>query len=105
MPSGGRRENAGRPKGAIHQVKKKLMDRIAASSRKLPLEIMLEAMEDAYKSGGAVEAFPLAEKVAPYLHPKMQAVEVSGADGKPIEQRIEIVRTVIDPVTGATENY
>lgn len=105
MAKGGKREGAGRPKGTFAPAKKKLLDRIAASDRKLPLEIMLEAMEEAYKAGGAIEAFPIAEKVAPYLHPKMQAVEVSGKDGKPIEQRMEIVRTVIDPVTGSTEEY
>lgn len=105
MAKGGAREGAGRPKGTFAPAKKKLLDRIAASDKKLPLEIMLEAMEEAYKAGGAIEAFPIAEKVAPYLHPKMQAVEVSGKDGKPIEQRMEIVRTVIDPVTGTTEEY
>lgn len=105
MPQGGKREGAGRPKGTCAPAKRKLLDRIAASPRKLPLEIMLDAMEEAYKAGGAIEAFPLAEKVAPYLHPKMQAVEVSGKDGKPIDQRIEIVRTVIDPVAGSEESY
>ena len=105
MAKGGKREGAGRPKGTFAPAKKKLLDRIAASDRKLPLEIMLEAMEEAYKAGGAIEAFPIAEKVAPYLHPKMQAVEVSGKDGKPIEQRMEIVRTVIDPATGSSEEY
>ena len=47
------------------------------------MEIMLAAMEEAYKNGGAADAL----KVASYLHPKMQAVDASGADGKLVVQR------------------
>jgi len=81
---GGARPGAGRKPGSATRKTREIADK-AAQQGKTPLEVMLEAMIDAYKEGGAVAAFPFAKDAAPYLHAKMAAVEVTGKDGGPIQ--------------------
>lgn len=56
--------------------------------RKMPLDVMLEAMDSTYKSHGAEAAFPFARDAAPYLHPRLQSMDakISG------DLRIEVVK-------------
>ncbi len=70
---GGRRPGAGRPPGAANKRTRAIADQVAQTG-KTPLEIMLEAMHEAYARDGALGAFPLAAAVAPYVHPRLQAV-------------------------------
>lgn len=74
---GGKREGAGRVKGSLNKKTREIAEKAAASGV-TPLEIIIEAMHDAYKDGGAAAAVPFAEKAAPYMHARIAAVEVSG---------------------------
>lgn len=47
-----------------------------------PLEILIEAMRVAYEQGGAMAAAAYAKEAAPYVHPKLSAIEAK------IDQRI-----------------
>lgn len=40
-----------------------------------PLEVMFRAMKEAYENSGAIAAFPYAERIAPYVHPRLSSVE------------------------------
>lgn len=41
-----------------------------------PLDVMIEAMRQAYKLGGALMAAPFAEKAAPYVHGKINNIDL-----------------------------
>lgn len=93
MPRGGKRVGAGR-KPTTRNVKKTAADAILARAEaggKTPIEIMLEAMDVAYKEGGAIIAFPFAQSCAPFMHPKMGSVEVTGKDGGPVQSTVGTV--------------
>lgn len=103
MPRGGPRKGSGRPKSADTpegKLRRELAIKALTEGR-TPLEVMLEAMRDAYDSGGAAAAFIFAKECAPFMHPKLSAVEakVDGTLGTyeaqpiPVEQR--------DPVESA----
>jgi hypothetical protein len=87
MPGrGGRREGAGRPRGA-KTVRRTaaIRERERRSKEILPLEVMLEAMRDAHKSGNYAAAAAYAKDVAPYMHAKLQAIAHSGPNSGPID--------------------
>jgi len=85
---GGSRQGAGRKKGSATKKTREIADR-AAEEGITPLEVMLEIMrrstdhEDP-KIQIAREAmvFEAAKAAAPYMHPRLAAVEHSGKDGK-----------------------
>lgn len=74
---GGKRSGSGRPKGSVSAAtrKRKEIAEQALSQGKTPLEVMLEAMRAAYEQGGAIAAFVFAKDAAPYMHPKLSAVD------------------------------
>lgn len=80
---GGSRSGAGRKKGSVSKtaLAAEVKQRLGIEGRKLPLDIMLEAIEQKYAEDGAQAAFSLALAAAPYLHPRLQSVDanVSGA--------------------------
>jgi hypothetical protein len=105
---GGKRVGAGRKKGSTTKAKAALTAEIRARVKnakgKLPLDIMLEAIGIVYRDkrkhpdtgepmGGALAAFAMAERAAPYLHPKLSSVDAN-VKGELI---IEVMR-----FTGAT---
>lgn len=93
MARGGKREGAGRPRGATTRKTREIADK-AASKGITPLEYMLKVLRDP-KSTRAEKAWA-AEKAAPYLHPKLSTIEHSGKDGGPIKvQKIEV--EIVDP--------
>ena len=62
---------------------------IASQGGITPLQIMLEAMEEAYALGGAIAAFPFAVDAAPYCHAKYANMVISrGEDLEPIIYRL-----------------
>ena len=85
---GGRRAGAGRKKGSATRRTREIAD-AAATNGITPLEFLLAVMtapsdhEDA-KVQVAREAmrFDAAKAAAPYVHPRLQAVEHSGPDGR-----------------------
>jgi hypothetical protein len=88
---GGSRKGAGRPKGAATKRTREIADRAAAEGI-TPLEYMLEVMRapsehDDPKVQIAREAmrFEAAKAAAPYMHPRLAAVEHSGPEGAPLQ--------------------
>lgn len=85
---GGRRQGAGRKPGSATKKTREIADRAAATGT-TPLEYMLSLMnresdhEDP-KVQIAREAlrFEAAKAAAPYVHPRLQAIEHAGPDGK-----------------------
>jgi hypothetical protein len=119
MSRGGKRQGAGRKKSALT----KRTQEIAAKASKdgiTPLEVMLENMRFAHVEaqrlaemiageGATIEnlkglldmrkiAEECAKDAAPYVHPRLQAVQHSGPGGGPIQQQLtRIERVVVDP--------
>lgn len=92
MAVGGSRPGAGRKRGSIGIKRQQVSAEIAlkrklgvADGEKLPLDIMLEALNLTYRKEGAVAAFTMAEAVAPYLHPKRQPVNATGSSNYVVE--------------------
>lgn len=86
---GGARQGAGRPKGSANKRTREIADR-AAEEGMTPLEFMLKIMRAEPPEGLqqrdelAVQAmrFEAAKAAAPYIHPRLAAVEHTGKDGK-----------------------
>jgi hypothetical protein len=79
MAWGGKRAGSGRKK-TKDTPEGKLRAELAMKALKegtTPLEVMLEAMREAYQVGGALAAMPYAKEAAPYLHPKLSSVEAN----------------------------
>jgi hypothetical protein len=85
---GGARAGAGRKKGAATKRTREIADKAMAEGV-TPLEYMLKIMRESSdhvdpKVQVAREAmrFEAAKAAAPYIHPRLAAVEHTGADGK-----------------------
>lgn len=90
---GGARPGAGRPKGAKSRKRKKILEIVSASG-KTPLDVMLDVMRGAFERHDQETALEAARSAAPYVHPKLSAIEHSGTDGSqliPKEFRITII--------------
>jgi hypothetical protein len=86
---------AGRPKGAVNKRSRAIL--AEAQERGVePITVMLEAMahflqrandaaEDSEKDAMILQAVEVASLAAPYCHPKLRQVEVSGPDGEPVQ--------------------
>lgn len=90
---------AGRKAGSATTKTRAIADR-AAEQGLTPLEVMLKAMRFHIERFDLTEntddlgaAAVFAKDAAPYIHPRLQAVEHTGADGKAIEtlHRVELV--------------
>lgn len=77
MPRGGNRPGAGRPKGS-KQVRSSapLIRRAKAAGKPMPLEYLLEVMNDPEQ--GTRERLSAAIAAAPYVHPRLASVQVKG---------------------------
>lgn len=95
MGRGGRRAGAGRKPGGRNRKSREIADR-AASEGITPLEVMLRAMREHYDAERWDLAAGVAKDAAPYMHPRLAAIEHSGEDGNPIEIAV-IKRVVVDP--------
>lgn len=89
MAKGGKREGAGRPKGAQN---KKTVEQVEAvkKSGKTPLEYLLEVMRNDELDNR--ERTDAAKAAAPFIHPRLASTEVTGKDGGDIS----IVVTAVD---------
>ena len=87
---GGARKGSGRKPGAATKKTREIADAAAAEGL-TPLEYMLEVMRDV--GGERRERLAAAIAAAPFIHPKLSSVELSGKDGAAIEtfSRIELV--------------
>lgn len=95
MPRGGKRTGAGRKAGSI-TAKTRAIAEVAIEEGITPLEVMLKAMRIFAGDGNWAAAADIAKGAAPYLHPKLSSVELTGKDGGPLQvERIE--RVIVDP--------
>lgn len=98
---GGARKGAGRKPGAATKRTREVADK-AASEGITPLEYMLQVMrtepsaelDERDMLSAITLRFEAAKAAAPYIHPKLSAVEVTGEGGGPVLQ--EIVIKVVD---------
>ena len=70
---GGRRSRAGRPKGAPNKATAARRAAISASGE-VPLDYMIRIMRD--KSAPVERRDEMAKAAAPYVHPKLAAIEM-----------------------------
>lgn len=93
---GGKRVGAGRKAGSATKKTREIADKAAASGI-TPLEVMLEAMLSYRNSGELDRAASIAKDAAPYVHPRLAAIEHSGKDGGPLV--VQVIRFGDDPAT------
>ena len=95
---GGARPGGGRPVGSGYATKlsRELQARALHGKTKMPLEVMLEAMIKTYEEEGPVAAFPLAERCAPYLHPKLASITAEVSADVRADVRMLPVETMTD---------
>ena len=67
----------GRPKGSRNKRTEAIL-LSAAKAGVTPLEVMVDAMAHLRKKGDLVEAAKIAALAAPYVHPRLSAIEHSG---------------------------
>jgi len=79
---GGKREGAGRKKGAPNKATAQKRAEVAASGL-MPVDYMLSIMRDARQTDPV--RMDAAKAVAPYLHPKLANIEHTGPDGGAIK--------------------
>lgn len=91
MSHGGRRNGAGRPPGSASAKTREIANR-AAEEGITPLEVMLETMRARWDSGDREGASQIAKDAAPYMHPRLTAVDatVQGELGSYEAQRIPV---------------
>ena len=87
---GGARSGSGRKKGSSTKKTREIADKVAESGI-TPLEVMIEAMLTMRSNGEIEKAASIAKDAAPYVHPRLTAIEHSGKDGGDIVQRVEYV--------------
>jgi hypothetical protein len=75
MPRGGPRPGAGRKRGSPNKATQATQAAVAASGI-TPLDYLLEVMRD--KKRSVPERVDAAHKAAPYVHPRLAAIEHSG---------------------------
>ena len=83
MTHGGAREGAGRKPGSATTKTREIAEAALAAGI-TPLEVMLEAMNKFREEGKHLEACSVAKDAAPYVHPRLAAMEHTGPDGGPI---------------------
>lgn len=85
MPRGGKRSGSGRKKGGANKKTAEIANR-AALEGITPLEVMLYTMREHFHAGRFDKAAAIAKDAAPYIHPRLSAVEakIGGKDGGPI---------------------
>ena len=82
MARGGARPGAGRKKGSATAKTREIADR-AIEEGVSPLEYMLKVMRD--PAAEYARRDDMAKAAAPYVHPKLAAVEHTGKSGGPIQ--------------------
>lgn len=94
MPRGGAREGAGRHKGAASRFNDEARAK-AAEGGIMPLDYLLSLLRD---TGQDQEVrVDVAKAAAPYLHARLNAVQVGGDQENPLEMIHKVVREIVDP--------
>lgn len=94
MARGGSRKGAGRKPGAATKRARESADMLAVEGL-MPLDYLVGVMRETMPFDP--NRFEAAKHAAPYMHPKLAAVEHTGRDGGPVESLNEIVFRIVDP--------
>jgi hypothetical protein len=90
----------GKPRNAGLQTR--IRNKVMTQSAVKPLSMMMDLLEERYKTAQAItndpearskamnEALAVAEKVAPYLHPKLQATTIKGDADNPLSFAVSL---------------
>jgi hypothetical protein len=92
---GGKRAGAGRPKSAPSIKTRDIAEAMTRRGHITPLEVLLKCMAVAYKAKDWPASAEYAKAAAPYLHARLQAVEVTGRDGKDLTPSAPIIHLVL----------
>ena len=84
---GGRRPGAGRPRGSIDKRKRAERRRLAVPEQRLPLDLMLDIINDPSVPEARRDKFIIA--AAPYLHPRLTTIAIAKAPFEMTDVEIE----------------
>lgn len=104
---GGTRVGAGRKEGSLSKRTREIAE-LAASQGITPLEVMVKTMHEILEEAGKHEhedpalmmegrikllnmAATIAKHAAPYMHPRLSAIEHTGKDGTPLQSGVLVV--------------
>ncbi len=82
MARGGKREGSGRKPGSRNTLTREIADRLSRDGV-TPLEVMLRIMRSADAGGDEEMALDAAKSAAPYMHPRLNQVDVGNRDDQP----------------------
>jgi hypothetical protein len=85
MPRGGARKGAGRKRGSRLASRTRKIAERAAEEGVTPLEVMLKAMKTYLAEGNLDKAVAVAKDAAPYIHPRLAAVQHVASLGSGLE--------------------
>lgn len=89
MARGGARPGAGRKKSSLTKRTREIAEAEIDSGKATPLEVMLRAMREHFSACRFDQAAAIAKDAAPYMHPKLAAIEHTGRDGAPVALTLE----------------
>ncbi|OYY13296.1 MAG: hypothetical protein B7Y05_09605 [Polynucleobacter sp. 24-46-87] len=107
---GGKRPGAGRKTGSLTKRTRQIAEAVATQGI-TPLEVMMKVMHQLYEEAGNVQEGELGDKAladearikllnmaatvgrhaAPYVHPRLSAIEHTGKDGAPLQSGVLVV--------------
>jgi len=107
---GGKRPGAGRKTGSLTKRTRQIAEAVATQGI-TPLEVMMKVMLQLYEEAGNVQEEELGDKAlanearikllnmaatvgrhaAPYVHPRLSAIEHTGKDGAPLQSGVLVV--------------
>ena len=67
-----------------------IIERRVTAGRKLPLEVLLDTMDRYEEQQNYAAAAAIADKAAPYVHPKLKDLVISGGNGDGAPVRLEV---------------
>ena len=111
---GGARVGAGRKTGSLTKRTRQIAEAVATQGI-TPLEVMMKVMHQLYEEAGNVSEQDLGDKelasearikllnmaatvgrhAAPYVHPRLSAIEHTGKDGVPLQSGVLVVPSVM----------
>jgi hypothetical protein len=80
---GGARPGAGRKPGSLNSKTRAIAEKCADLGA-TPLEVMVEAYLKLRDEGRLEDAAKIAKDAAPYMHPRLSNIELSGDEDKPV---------------------
>ncbi|MDP9195203.1 MAG: hypothetical protein M3O22_00265 [Pseudomonadota bacterium] len=87
MAKGGKRQGSGRKPGSRNTLTREIADRLSRDGV-TPLEIMLKIMRSADARGDEEMAMDAAKSAAPYMHPRLNQVDVGNKDDQPFRMAV-----------------